>query len=268
MEAKLRKMEEINRLELDNEIQQNKLELDNKIQQNKLELDNKIQQNKLDLDNKIRKMEFEQTKKKLMLEAEIEAVEAEENALSEISYGGVNARASKVNSHLGNSVLIKSENSFRQYKRTTESGRSEKQSIKLKQAPFSRSVLSMSQNRSPAREKDTDLMEALVSCNLKALMPHQKIQTFDGDYTKFFLFIQSFDNVINRTLTSDSERLQYLEQYTSGRPNQIVRACLHLPPSEGYKRARDSLDLRYGNPNRVVHSLVENYQERRRREPR
>ena len=105
--------------------------------------------------------------------------------------------------------------------------------------------------------KENSLMNALVSCNLKNLMPNQKINIFDGDYTSYFLFKNSFDNVINTNLTNDRERLQYLEQFTRGRPNEIVRACLHLPPTKGYKRARESLDARYGNSNRVVQAFVE-----------
>ena len=101
-----------------------------------------------------------------------------------------------------------------------------------------------------------DVIRALVSSNVKGLMPKQKIHTFNGDHTQYYLFIRSFDNVISSNL-SPSEQLNYLEQFTSGRPNEIVRACLHLPPDDGYVRARQLLDRRYGNPNRVIQSFVD-----------
>ena len=51
--------------------------------------------------------------------------------------------------------------------------------------------------------------------------------------------------------------MHYLEQYTTGKPNEIVRACLHLDPEVGYAKARELLDRRYGNKDQVSAAYVE-----------
>ncbi|XP_066941092.1 uncharacterized protein [Macrobrachium rosenbergii] len=102
-----------------------------------------------------------------------------------------------------------------------------------------------------------EIMQALISCSLKTLMPKQDIAKFDGDYTKYFRFICSFDNVFSSQLTNDKERLRYLDLYTTGRPNEIVAACLHLDVSEGYRQARKLLEERYGDLEQIATAYVD-----------
>ena len=100
------------------------------------------------------------------------------------------------------------------------------------------------------------VLKTLVSCNLKGLMPSQELHKFGGDPASYFPFIRSFDSVIASKLTLDSEKLQYLEQFTEGRPNEIVRACLHLK-SGGYGRARELLHKRFGNQEKIVSTYID-----------
>ncbi|XP_068237239.1 uncharacterized protein [Palaemon carinicauda] len=102
-----------------------------------------------------------------------------------------------------------------------------------------------------------EVMQALISCNLKSLMPKQDIVKFDGDRTKYFKFIRAFDEVFSSQLTNDKERLRYLDLYTTGMPNDIVASCIHLEASEGYKQARKLLEERYGNLEQIATAFVE-----------
>ncbi|XP_068229736.1 uncharacterized protein [Palaemon carinicauda] len=102
-----------------------------------------------------------------------------------------------------------------------------------------------------------EIMQALISCNLKSLIPKQDIVKFDGDRTKYFKFIRSFDEVFSSQLTNDKERLRYLDLYTTGMPNDIVASCIHLEASEGYKQARKLLEERYGNLEQIATAFVE-----------
>ncbi|XP_068229735.1 uncharacterized protein [Palaemon carinicauda] len=102
-----------------------------------------------------------------------------------------------------------------------------------------------------------EVMQALISCNLKSLIPKQDIVKFDGDRTKYFKFIRSFDEVFSSQLTNDKERLRYLDLYTTGMPNDIVASCIHLEASEGYKQARKLLEERYGNLEQIATAFVE-----------
>ena len=106
-------------------------------------------------------------------------------------------------------------------------------------------------------ELDKDLVTTLISSNLKALMPRQEIRKFKGEHTEYFLFIKTFDSLIGENLTSDTERLRYLQQYTEGQPRDIVQACMHLDSSEGYRRARDMLDKRYGCKEQIATAYID-----------
>ena len=101
-----------------------------------------------------------------------------------------------------------------------------------------------------------DLFETLVTFTMKNSMPKTQIKTFDGDYSKFSLFLKSFDSIITSKLTDDEEKIYYLSQYTSGKPHEIVKACMHLPHGIGYKEARKSLEKRYGNSDLIVTKYI------------
>ena len=102
----------------------------------------------------------------------------------------------------------------------------------------------------------SDMMQTLVTYNLKSLMPKTEIFKFDGDFTRYQIFIRAFETLISDKLTDEEEKLYYLEQYTSGSPREIVRACLHMDPSEGYKEARRLLERRYGDSERIATAYV------------
>ncbi|XP_076036089.1 uncharacterized protein LOC143022038 [Oratosquilla oratoria] len=88
-------------------------------------------------------------------------------------------------------------------------------------------------------------------------MPVHIITKFSGEYDKYFEFIRNFDMLIDSKLVSDNEKLQYLKQYTEGKPHKIVRACLHLAPREGYQKARSALEKRYGNKERIASAHID-----------
>lgn len=43
------------------------------------------------------------------------------------------------------------------------------------------------------------------------------------------------------------ERLFFLEQFTEGQPQELVRSCQHMPAKRGYTEARRLLQENYGN---------------------
>lgn len=102
-----------------------------------------------------------------------------------------------------------------------------------------------------------NLMDTLISYNLKNLMPKVEIQKFGGDITQYRSFIRTFESTISSKLTNEEEKLNYLEQYTYGKPRDIVRACLHMAPGEGYQEARRLLHKRYGDEERIATAHVE-----------
>lgn len=57
-------------------------------------------------------------------------------------------------------------------------------------------------------------------------------------------------------VTDDDKKLYCLEQYTTGKPRDIVRACLHMPPGVGNKEATKPLAKRFGDRERITVAYV------------
>ena len=108
-----------------------------------------------------------------------------------------------------------------------------------------------------AKSQDEDLMSTLVSFNMKSLMPKASIPVFDGTYTQYHSFIKAFDSIISSRLNSDEEKLYYLSQYTTGKPLNIVKACMHRTDGHGYKEARKTLEKRYGDMERIACAYID-----------
>ena len=50
----------------------------------------------------------------------------------------------------------------------------------------------------------------------KSNLSQAKIPILDGDPMEYGPFVRAFENIIESKTTSESERLYYLEQFTSG----------------------------------------------------
>lgn len=48
------------------------------------------------------------------------------------------------------------------------------------------------------------------------------------------------------------QSLNYLEQYTSGEPRNLVRSCFHMSPEKGYKEAKEQLEWHFGNTVKIT----------------
>ena len=66
-----------------------------------------------------------------------------------------------------------------------------------------------------------------------------EIPKFGGDFIEYRTFIRAFDTLISSKLAGDNEKLYNLQQYTNGRPREIVRSCLYMDSSEGYRETRN-----------------------------
>ena len=117
--------------------------------------------------------------------------------------------------------------------------------------------------KKPCQEKagenntQSELLDALVKFNVQSTIPTQKIPIFDGKPTDYFTFIRAFESTIAVKTESQEDKLFYLHQYTSGKPKSIVAACLLMSGDTGYKEARRLLKLRYGDPERIAHSYID-----------
>lgn len=78
-------------------------------------------------------------------------------------------------------------------------------------------------------------------------LPKTELPTFDGDPLKYWQFIRSFENSVDRVNADSNAKLMRLVQYCSGKALQVVECCLVMSPDAGYARAREMLAERFGN---------------------
>ena len=55
---------------------------------------------------------------------------------------------------------------------------------------------------------------------------------------------------------SESEKLMYLLQYTSGVAKDMIKCCLVMDSSLGYRKARELLEERFGHPFTIASKYV------------
>ncbi|KAL9953349.1 hypothetical protein ACROYT_G040751 [Oculina patagonica] len=87
-------------------------------------------------------------------------------------------------------------------------------------------------------------------------LPKPELSTFDGNPMEYWSFIRSFENTIERNATSESEKLMYLLQYTTGEAKKTIDCCVVVDPSRGYQSARKLLKERFGHPYTIAAKFV------------
>ena len=256
LEVRLRKRKEQEELR--------KLEQEMKMRELELEQEMKMREQEM----KMKEEDIKFRQETINLEIEWEAIEAERKALRECAKGKddsiLSFRQTKVdfsipNDRDGIGKKVKDDDGSVVTRINLGDNLGGKAEVSQRCSEFDTStgLCGPSLTDPPVEMSQGELMKNLISCNLKGFMPSQELKRFSGSYTEYFVFSHSFDSIIADKLNTDQDRLHYLEQYTVGKPNEIVRACLHLNPEEGYARARELLDRRYGNRDQISAAYVE-----------
>ncbi len=110
---------------------------------------------------------------------------------------------------------------------------------------------------------ETTALDPLLKLQTKMLdtltLPTSTLIQFDGDPLKFHLFFTRFDAVVDKKEVDAGNKLNLLTQYCIGRASGSIRACSSMkPPETAYKRAREILFDRFGDPHTIATAHVEN----------
>ena len=87
-------------------------------------------------------------------------------------------------------------------------------------------------------------------------LPKPELTTFDGNPLDYWNFVKAFENSIERNTSSESKKLMYLLQYTSGDTKKTIKCCLVMDTSQGYQMARKLLEERFGLPFKIASEYV------------
>ena len=94
-------------------------------------------------------------------------------------------------------------------------------------------------------------------------MPAKEPPVFSGNSFDYPAFITAFDSIISENVPSNKDRLYFLNKYTDGKANEVVKEFLAVNSDNAYTEARRILGQRFGNP---IH-VAEAYKSRLRNWP-
>ena len=87
---------------------------------------------------------------------------------------------------------------------------------------------------------------------LKPELPQRTVQPLTGDPLEYDAFMIPLE----KKSASYQDRLYYLEQFTKGEPNSLVRSCLHMKEEEGFFEAKRLLERNFGSKYRIAEAYL------------
>ena len=100
----------------------------------------------------------------------------------------------------------------------------------------------------------TDL---LVETYRQMFLPSPEVPKFTGDPIEYKSFIMSFEARILPHVSSECNKLYYLDQQLKGEPKDLIEGCLFMAPEIGYIEATRLLDKEYGDPFKVATAYLD-----------
>jgi len=113
-------------------------------------------------------------------------------------------------------------------------------------------MLGLHYQQNALQQQQNKIVEMLATQQKKSNLPQQRVPIFDGDPMEFNPFVRAFENIIESKTSNNSEKLYYLEQFTSGDAKELVRSCHYLPAERGYQEARRLMKKKFGDDYRIV----------------
>ena len=107
-----------------------------------------------------------------------------------------------------------------------------------------------------AISQQANVTEYLMKNHKASLLPDLTIKTFKGEPLEYKSFIRSIEHGIESCTEDDRDRLQFLLQYTSGQPHELVKSCIHVPPSTSYAKAKQMLKQYFGNEYQIAEAYI------------
>ena len=110
----------------------------------------------------------------------------------------------------------------------------------------------------PVNNNNTaDIATLIVQQQKMTSLPTRDITVFDGEPLNYRPFMQAFEHRIEGNTTNSKDRLYYLEQFTSGQPQELVRSCLHMDPYSGYMEAKRLLKVHFGDEFKLTSAYID-----------
>ena len=106
-------------------------------------------------------------------------------------------------------------------------------------------------------QRQNVITKLLVKQQQLSQLPTKDIPVFKGDALQYKSFITAFNHSIDPKIDSDHDKLYFLEQFTAGEPQELVRSCTHMTPCRGYRKAKQLLQKHYGDELRIANMYID-----------
>ncbi|XP_003724582.2 uncharacterized protein LOC100890015 [Strongylocentrotus purpuratus] len=111
-------------------------------------------------------------------------------------------------------------------------------------------------------QRQNDLTKVLVECHQRASLPQRTLLPFNGDPLQYNSFMRAFQHSVEEKTSNPRDKLCYLEQFTRGEANTMVRSCMYnADPEIAYKQAKEVLQKNYGNKYRITNAIIKRMEE-------
>ena len=88
-------------------------------------------------------------------------------------------------------------------------------------------------------------------------LPKTELQTFDGDPLKYWIFLRSFENTVDKQTVDTNAKLTRLLQYCTGKARKVIQCCSVIEPELGYIKAKSLLRERFDNDYVIVEAWIQ-----------
>ena len=113
-------------------------------------------------------------------------------------------------------------------------------------------MLELHQQQNALQRQQNKIVEILAIQQKKSSLPQPRVPIFNGDPMEYGAFVRAFESIMESKTSSNSERLYYLEQFTSGDVRELVRSCHYLPTEKGYQEAQRLIRKKFDDNYHVV----------------
>ena len=113
-------------------------------------------------------------------------------------------------------------------------------------------AVTLQRQQTALQAQQNRIVELLAVNQNKTKLPQPRVPVFDGNPFDYRSFIRALESLIESRTCNSTERLYYLEQYTTGDLKELIKSCHHLPPDVGYEEARRLLKKKFGDEYRVA----------------
>ncbi|XP_055487690.1 golgin subfamily A member 6-like protein 7, partial [Leucoraja erinacea] len=105
--------------------------------------------------------------------------------------------------------------------------------------------------------KQSEFNEIIARRNKSLILPPVEIPTYAGDPLEYETFVRALEEVLEKKVEDEEERLRFLVKYTQGKVKGLVESCQMEPGNQGYKKARRLLKERFGDEQRIANAYIE-----------